>query len=352
MKVHFKKNGNIGFFDKDFALEALNSKRNILERISKVINFELFRPILEDAVLNKNKKNNSGAKPYDPVLLFKILILQRIYNLSDEATEYQIIDRLSFKNFLGLASGDKVPDQNTIWSFREKLGEKDTVSDLFNAFHALLQENGLMINEGKMIDATFVEAPRQRNTREENEKIKAGQGDELWNDQPHKKCQKDIDARWTKKNGQTYYGYKNHVKADPGTKLITNYVVTDASVHDSQVLEDLLEESDANQPLYADSAYTGALQDEIIEKYDMVNQVNEKGYKGKPLTDTQKANNRIKSKTRARVEHIFGFMEQSMHRITVRCVGLARSFAIIGLDNLVYNMCRYEQIIRLSSIKG
>ena len=121
------------------------------------------------------------------MLLFKILILQRIYNLSDEATEYQIIDRLSFKNFLGLASGDKVPDQNTIWSFREKLGEKDTVSDLFNAFHALLQENGLMINEGKMIDATFVEAPRQRNTREENEKIKAGLGDELWNDQPLKK---------------------------------------------------------------------------------------------------------------------------------------------------------------------
>ena len=222
MKAYFKKNGKIGFFDKDFALEALNSKRNILERISKVINFELFRPILEDAVLNKNKKNNSGAKPYDPVLLFKILILQRIYNLSDEATEYQIIDRLSFKNFLGLASGDKVPDQNTIWSFREKLGEKDTVSDLFNAFHALLQENGLMINEGKMIDATFVEAPRQRNTREENEKIKAGQGDELWNDHPHKKHQKDIDARWTKKNGQTYFGYKNHVKADPGTKLITN----------------------------------------------------------------------------------------------------------------------------------
>ena len=351
MKVHFKKNGNIGFFDKDFALEALNSKRNILERISKVINFELFRPILEDAVLTKNKKNNSGAKPYDPVLLFKILILQRIYNLSDEATEYQIIDRLSFKNFLGLASDDKVPDQNTIWSFREKLGEKDTVSDLFNGFHALLQENGLMINEGKMIDATFVEAPRKRNTREENEKIKAGQGDELWNDHPHKKCQKDIDARWTKKNGQTYYGYKNHVKADPGTKLITNYVVTDASVHDSQVLEDLLKESDAKQPLYADSAYTGALQDEIIEKYDMVNQVNEKGYKGRPLTDTQIANNCIKSKTSARIEHIFGFMEQSMHRITVRCVGLARSFAIIGLDNLVYNMCRYEQIIRLSNIK-
>ena len=94
MKAYFKKNGKIGFFDKDFALEALNSKRNILERISKVINFELFRPILEDAVLNKNKKNNSGAKPYDPVLLFKILILQRIYNLSDEAIEYQIIHRL------------------------------------------------------------------------------------------------------------------------------------------------------------------------------------------------------------------------------------------------------------------
>ncbi len=100
-----------------------------------------------------------------------------------------------------------------------------------------------MVNEGKIIDASFVEAPRQRNSRENNQQIKEGKGEGLWTDEPNKKRQKDIDARWTKKNNQHYYGYKNHAKVDAGSKLIERYEITDASVHDSQALDALLDKN-------------------------------------------------------------------------------------------------------------
>ncbi|MCF6307078.1 MAG: transposase, partial [Flavobacteriaceae bacterium] len=133
------------------------------------------------------------------------------------------------------------------------------------------------------------------------------------------------------------------------SKFIKTYKITDASVHDSQVLDDLLDEKDKDQDLHADSAYTGKDQDEIIAKYEMKNKVHEKGYRNKPLTEEQKANNTNKSKIRARVEHVFGFMEQSMHGLVLKSVGLVRATGIIGLINLTYSLFRYEQIKRLKA---
>ena len=259
----------------------------------------------------------------------------------------RFFDRTSFKNFLGLATGDKVPDEKTVWLFRENLTKTGVIEELFYQFVNYLESKGLIFNEGKLIDASFTIAPRQRNTREENQKIKDGEGDELWNDNPHKKRHKDIDARWTKKNNEKFYGYKNHAKVDTKSKFINKFVVTDASVHDSQALDVLLDEKDENQDLYADSAYTGEEQENIIEKHKMKNKVNEKGYRNKPLTEEQKLSNRQKSKTRARVEHVFGFMEQSMNGLFIRLVGIIRATGIIGLINLTYNLFRYEQTIRL-----
>jgi len=276
------------------------------------------------------------------------MILQRYYGLGDTQIEYQILDRISFKKFLGLESGDKVPDEKTVWAFRENLTNSGLVEELFAQFVQYLELNELIINEGKMVDASFTVAPRQRNTREENKIIKEGRGDELWNAQPNKKRHKDIDGRWTKKNGETFYGYKNHAKVDTKSKFINNYKVTDASVHDSQPLDDLLTEKDENQDFHADSAYTGVEQEKVISKYKMKNHVNEKGYRNKPLTNEQKADNREKSKTRARVEHVFGFMEQSMNGLYLKSVGITRATGIIGLINLTYNLFRYEQVVRLN----
>ena len=344
----YKSQGNTGLFDKEFNTERLSEIGNPLEAISKVVDFEVFRLTLEEKLLNTNKKSNAGAKPYDIVMMFKIIILQRYYGLGDKQVEYQIIDRTSFKNFLGIDTGDKVPDEKTVWAFRENLTNTGLVQVLFNQFVGYLESKGLIFNEGQLIDASFTVAPRQRNTREENKKIKNGEGSELWNDKPHKKRHKDIDARWTKKNNETFFGYKNHAKVDTKRKFINTFAVTDASVHDSQALDDLLNGNDEGQDLYADSAYTGVDQENTIEKYKMKNNVNEKGYRNKPLTEEQIKNNREKSKTRARVEHVFGFMEQSMNGLFIRSVGKVRATGIIGLINLTYNLFRYEQVIRLA----
>ena len=346
----YKTTGHKSLFDEQDTYQKLSEINNPLEKISLVIDFDMFRNSLEEGLLNKAKKNNAGAKPYDVVMMFKILILQRYYGLSDTQVEYQILDRLSFKKFLGLESGDKVPDEKTVWAFRETLTNKGLIEKIFEEFINYLASKSLIFNEGKMIDASFTIAPRQRNTREENEQIKAGKGDELWNDNPNKKRHKDIDARWTKKNNETFFGYKNHAKVDTKSKFINKYKETDASVHDSQALEDLLDENDKNQDLYADSAYTGNEQENIINKFNMKNKVHEKGYKNKPLTDKQKQKNKEKSKTRARVEHVFGFMEQSMNGLVVKSVGIVRAIGIVGLINLTYNLFRYEHVIRVNSL--
>jgi len=347
----YKTTGNRGLFDEQENYAKLSAIGNPLEMIHDVVDFEMFREVLEEGVLIRDRKSNAGAKPYDVVMMFKILILQRYYGLGDTQLEYQIIDRISFKKFLGLESGDKVPDEKTVWAFREKLTNEGLVEKIFSQFTDYLDSKGLIMNEGKMVDASFTIAPRQRNTRDENKKIKEGEGSDLWNDTPNKKKHKDIDARWTKKNGETLYGYKNHAKVDSKSKFIDNYKVTDASVHDSQALEDLLEEDDKGQEFYADSAYTGKDQEKVIDKYEMKNKVHEKGYKNKPLTDEQKEGNREKSKTRARVEHVFGFMEQSMNGLIVKSVGIKRAAGIIGLINLTYNLFRYEQVLRLNILK-
>lgn len=342
MLLTYKTQGKKGLFDKELAKEKLSEMGNPLEKLLKVIDFEMFRSLLESKLLNMDKKSPAGAKPFDYVMMFKILILQRYYGLGDKQIEYQIIDRTSFKVFLGIDTGDKVPDEKTVWLFREKLTDLGLVDELFSLFLKYLEETDMILNKGQIIDASFTTAPRQRNNREDNKKIKEGKGKELWIDEPNKKKHKDIDARWTSKNGERFYGYKNNAKIDSKSKFITKYVVT--SVHDSQALAALLTEKDKGQVLWADSAYTGEKQEKIIQKYKMVNQVNEKGYSNKPLTDEQKENNRKKSKVRARVEHIFGFMEQSMKGLKLKSVGITRATGIIGLINLTYNLFRLQQL--------
>jgi len=198
------------------------------------------------------------------------------------------------------------------------------------------------------LDASFVEVPRQRNRREENEKIRQGGASSLWEDNPHKKRQKDIDARWTVKNGQKFYGYKDHAKIDAKSKLIDTYEVTSAEVHDSQPTEKLLREKDKGQELYADSAYIGEPVDTMLREKGIIPQINERAFKGKPLTDEQKESNRVKSQIRCFVEHVFGFVTNSMNDFYIQSIGFVRAKGIIGLINLVYNMCRYEQIVRLN----
>ena len=340
----FKKHRDYGFWDQDIRLSKLSKLGDPLEKLQKGVNFEMFRALLEES-MSKEPQGSGGRPPYDYVMMFKIMILQRFYNISDEQVEYQINDRMSFMRFLDLSIADDVPDSRTVWTFREQLTDLGLVEKLFDLFLSQLEDLGLIVNEGKIVDASFAEVPRQRNSGEENKQIKAGEIPARIQSNPHIKSQKDLDARWTKKNGVSYFGYKNHVKQDSGSKIIVKYKTTDASVHDSQAIDDLLDEKDKGEDFYADSAYTGESQENIISSKEMNNKVCEKGYRNRPLTDEQKAHNKEKSRVRSRVEHIFGFMEMSMNGMYINCIGQKRASAVIGLMNLTYNMFRKIQLM-------
>ena len=183
------------------------------------------------------------------------MVLQSLHNLSDERTEYLIRDRISFMRFLDLELEDPVPDASTIWLFREALAQAGLIDRLFERFGQHLEAEGYIARGGQIIDATIVSVPKQRNTKKENEAIKAGKTREGWEQQPAKNAQKDKDARWTKKNDASFYGYKNHLGVDKAHKLIRKWDATDAAVHDSQKLDDVLDLSNTGKGVWADSAY-------------------------------------------------------------------------------------------------
>jgi len=329
-----------GLFDVHFRLRKIQANGDPLTVLNQVVDWEIFRPDLEP-LREKERKSNAGRRPYDLVLMFKILILQSLYNLSDDALERQILDRISFNRFLGLSLGDSVPDAKTIWLFREALGADDRARLLFDKFDAFLRENGLQARKGQIVDAAIVQAPRQRNTREENERIKNGEAERVrqeWT--PAKAAQKDTDARWTKKNGRNYFGYKQHDCVDVKHKMVRNYSVTPANVHDSNEFLGLLT-GNTSADVYADSAYRSAWHVAALDGAGFRPHLQRKGARGRALTEREKRGNRTRARIRARVEHVFGVMRQRMGDTVVRTIGFVRAKVKIGLRHLAYNLGRF-----------
>lgn len=329
----------LGFFDWQKRLEKLQKNGDPLVRINRIINWEIFRAELEK-LREKERKSNAGAPAYDVIMMFKVLVLQSLYNLSDEAAENQILDRLSFMRFLDMKPGNKTPDAKTIWLFRETVQRAGILEGLFQTFEDMLTQNGFMAKKGQIIDASIVEAPKQRNSREENELIKKGQKPQGWDEA--KQRQKDVDARWTKKNGKTYYGYKNHICIDVKHKLIRGYEVTEASVHDSAIFEQLLDRKNSSRDVYADSAYRSEESTKKLKKKGFREHLQRKGCKNRRLTIWEQQGNRTRSKIRSRVEHVFGAQAITAVTLIIRTIGIARAKVKIGLRNLAYNMNRFS----------
>jgi IS5 family transposase len=336
-------------FDLQNRYASLSKTGDPLERLNAIIDWEIFRPILE-RMDDKVRKSNAGRKPTCRILMFKMLVLQRLNGLSDERLQYQVTDRLSFMRFLGVELAGNVPDARTVWAFREALKEHLLGDALFDRLNQALAELGIELKSGQIIDATFVPVPIQRNGREDNALIKAGAVPIAWGpegDKPNKLAHKDTDARWTKKGGQTHYGYKDHINIDKDTKLIASHACTDASVHDSQVLEAVLRAQEVGgKEVWADSAYRSEGQEQSLKDSAHTSQIIERAYKGKPLSEGQEISNKAKSRVRARVEHVFGHMENSMGGIFVRSIGMARAKVGVTLMNLTYNLSRIELLIR------
>lgn len=319
--------------------KRLNQKSNPLEGFKVLIDWEIYREELESMYSHKNGKG--GRPAYDVILMFKILFLQRLYDLADDEMEYHILDRRSFQKFLDIEKRDKVPDAKTIWVFRERLKEEQIEKVLFEKLNYWIKRSGKIIRSGSIIDASFVEVPIQRNSREENEIIKANKVPEKWEENLNKKCQKDADARWAKKNNKSYFGYKQHAIVDSKSKLIEDYEVTEASVHDSVTAPELLERLKEGSEISGDSAYhSDEIRNVVCEK-DLKAKICKKGGRNHPLTEEEKSYNKEVSKVRARVEHVFGDIEK-IGGDFIRTIGKRRAEVQIFLVTFVYNLRRYK----------
>jgi len=330
----------INILGADVQLGRLSKLGDPLERINETIDWEIFRYSIRKRV-RKPDYSKGGRPPIDEILMFKITLLQDWNNVSDDNAEYLVNCRLDWQRFLGMELGEKSPDAKTIWLFKEKLG-KEGLRELFDLFNKNLIAMGVLKREGSLVDATFVDVPKQRNSREENKKIKNGEIPEDWEkpENANKLAQKDTDARWTKKGNETHYGFKDHVKVDNGSKIIVDFSVTSANVHDVNEFEGLIDINDSEA--WLDSAYASEEHvARIMEKYpDIILHICEKGYRNAPLTEEQKESNREKSKVRARVEHVFGYMTRFMGGISIRTIGIERAEREICGMNLAYNIKR------------
>jgi IS5 family transposase len=330
-------------------LRKIDQNGEPLAKINEFVDWELFRPDLEAArktAWGKTSVSGAGRPPVDAVRLFKMLVLQSLYNLSDDATEQQALDRLTFKRFLGLAVGDPVPDAKTLWAFKEALKPGDLAKTLFLRFDGFLRANGFEAQQGQIVDATIVRCRVRRDTREVNEQVKRGDGEgvEEWSEATRR--QKDVDARWTVKNGKSYFGYKDHEDVDVRHKLIRQYDITPASVHDDNRYETLIT-ANTDPAEYADSAYRSRERVAARWAAGQAPFIQEKGTRGHPLTEDQKRMNRWRSRVRSRVEHVFGAKLQRAGNLVVRSIGLARARVKLGMRNLAYNLERYALLRRL-----
>lgn len=328
-----------GFFDLENRYQQLDKLGDPLPKLSALVDWEGFRPLLQKC-RKKPRKSTAGRKPYDAVLMLKILFLQSFYGLGDDQTEYQIRDRYTFCRFLDLTPEGKVPDAKTIWLFREALKEAEIIDELFAALDTQIWAAGYRPQKGQIIDASLIAAPRQRNSREENAKVKQGEIPADWQDNPAKIRQKDVDARWTKKNGETYYGYKNHISIDNRYKLIRHFEVTSADVHDSQVFDCLMDDTNSARDIWADSAYRSRRTEDWLKEEGYRSHIHTKGRARKPLSECQQRANKKRSRVRVRVEHVFASHKQ-MAGDVVRTLGHARARLKLGLINMAYNIKRW-----------
>ena len=331
-----------------FSEESFRSELSNFEfafnRMAEVIDFELFRPVLDSILVKKAPKSNAGRKHFDYVQMFKILVLQDMYNLSDERMEESILDRRSFCTFLGIYDSADVPDSRTIWHFKEELG-KEGIRKLFDRFSVEINKAGFSAKKGSMIDASFIESPRQHFTKSDKEYVNKDEIPPDWSKE--KAAQKDLDAKWTKKGDRSYYGYKDHVVADAKNKIIRDYEVTSAEVHDSRELSGLLPscKENSNKDVFGDSAFRSEEIQKKLTSEGLRSRICRRAYRGKPLSEKAKAANKIKSHTRARIEHVFGRMK-NFGTDFVRSIGIERASRFIGLSNLVYNMDRIAMLIK------
>jgi transposase, IS5 family len=336
-------------------LASLSKHGDPLEVLDETVDFEHFRDWLVGG-LGYGDGSRGGRPPFDPVSMFKALILQAQHNLSDARMEFMIRDRLSWMRFLGFDLGGPTPDENTIRLFRDKLTASGALKRVMKAFDWQLQKKGYIPMAGQIVDASLVPAPKQRNTDGEKAAIKAGKSArEIWPDEPNKAAQKDTNARWTLKIGGKVryrsdgtplpmiavpvFGYKSHISIDRQFGFIRESAVTAASAADGRMLKQLVTTGNTSGEVWADSAYRSQKNEKWLAGKMLTSRIHRRKPAGKPMPQATARANARKSSIRAAVEHVFAH-QKNRFGLFIRTIGIARAEAKLTLANLAYNMDR------------
>ena len=288
-------------------------REQFLEEMEQIIPWAELAAVIEPFY---PKPAGAGRRPIGIERMLRIHFLQHWFNLSDPAAEESLYDSRAMRRFVGIDLGrEPVPDETTICKFRHLLEAHNLGAQLFVLIQDYLQENGLKISRGTIVDATIINAPSSTKNKD---------------------GQRDPEMRQTKKGNQWYFGMKLHVGVDSKLKLIHSAVATAANVHDSQVLGDLLHGEEST--VWGDAAYTG--QRETIRRHapQARDFTQRKAHRHRPLSDEDRARNRNKSKIRAKGEHPFLILKKIFGFTKVRYRGLHKNanrlFVACGLVNL------------------
>jgi IS5 family transposase len=314
----------------------LDKLGDVLQVLEKHIDFAALAAAI-DAAAPRPSRERGGRPPFPTEIMVRTLLLQQLYNLSDEQLEFQLLDRLSFQRFAGLRHSSQIPDRTTFWTFRERLMAGGASETIFEAANRELDKHGYLARGGQMIDASIVPAPKQHLPKDEKALIKEQAMPIDWS--PAKRRQKDRDATWTKKHGKSYFGYKVSANADKQYKLIRKIKVSTASEHDTLHLEDVLDPGNTRQDLYADKGYVDKEGETRLKAMGLRVHIQRKAAKGKLLSDCQKGRNTRIAKTRARVEYVFASLEQ-MGSKGLSCIGLERATLQLNFKAAAYNLRR------------
>src|SRR5207249_3773903 len=290
--------GQLGFFDAEKRLAALSAKGDPLEAIDRLVPWERFRSDIEAVVLTPDevKKSSAAGNPLMRSCCSACWYCRpcTIFRTSKRNTRFATGFRS--RGFCGWASRTAFRTRRRCGCSARSSPRLGWLRSYSSASTSILAAQGYMARGGQMVDATIVPVPKQRNSRDENETVKAGGTPSDWEKKPAKLRQKDRDARWTKKHGKSFFGYKNHVNADAKHKLIRRYEVTDAAVHDSQPLDALLTKGNTSTDVFADSAYRSAEIEAKLKVRGFNSRIHRRASRNHPLSNAQTRANRAKSR--------------------------------------------------------
>lgn len=328
-----KKDYNqLSFADSQFSNRKKKSK--MIVKLQEIGNFVNWNKIIKVVEIIDKSVSSLGGRPRKPMLwMLKMLFIQNMYNLSDPELEDQMIDRLSFQEFVGINFNNEIPDFTTLWRFKESLLEHQILDKIFDLILEQLDREGLILKRGTLVDATIIKSKNRPLSNKKREELI-----ESKREGKRTSSQLDIEARSIEKNGKKYYGYKGHIGVDDGSKIIRKRCYTSANVHDSQAEDNLYSGDELYK--FGDRAYSNTGNKKEARSSGVFYGILDKAKRNHPLSNRQKKRNKQYSKVRAKVEHPLAYIKSKLKYRIAMATNLARNKLKFDMCVIIYNITR------------